>query len=283
MKIITPLFIAAIAHEANRAYCQSLGDDSQPVWAEAPEWQQQSALVGVEMHLANPEATPEQSHESWLAQKVAEGWVYGEAKDPENKVHPCCVPYEELPAEQKAKDYIFRGVVHAMAALAEQVEVEHAETGEGGTAVVEPVPATVQVSVGEQAVTFIGRRESFTDRLYGTGLTFSKGQTRVLPAEIAAKFLRHPDVFSPSTAVAGVRQADADDTETTLAEHAKRQDEQTAQINQLQDARDQVNQMTKDALEQYARTQVKPELDKRQKIGALRNKVRAWIDQIGIA
>ncbi len=283
MKIITPLLIAAIAHEANRAYCQSLGDDSQPVWAEAPEWQQQSALAGVEMHLANPEATPEQSHESWLAQKIAEGWVYGEVKDPENKFHPCCVPYEELPAEQKAKDYIFRGVVHAMAALAEQVEVEHARTGDGGTAVVEPAPATVDVAVGEKAVTFIGRRESFTDRLYGTGLTFSKGQTRVLPVEIAEKFLRHPDVFSPSAAVASVRQEDADDTEATLAEHAKRQDEQNAQINQLQDARDQVNQMTKDALEQYARTQFKQELDKRQKVGDLRNQVLAWIDQFGVA
>ena len=30
--------IARIAHEANRAYCQSIGDDSQPNWAEAGLW-----------------------------------------------------------------------------------------------------------------------------------------------------------------------------------------------------------------------------------------------------
>ena len=66
------------------------------------------------MHLANPDATPEQSHESWLEQKIADGWVYGAVKDPDAKTHPCCVPYEELPVEQKAKDYLFRAVVHAL-------------------------------------------------------------------------------------------------------------------------------------------------------------------------
>ena len=30
------------------------------------------------------------------------------------KEHPCFVPYEELPTEQKAKDFLFRGVVHAL-------------------------------------------------------------------------------------------------------------------------------------------------------------------------
>lgn len=100
--------IARVAHEINRAYCASLGDVSQPAWEDAPEWQKASALVGVDMHLAKPDATPEQSHESWLAQKTAEGWKFGPVKDAEKKEHPCCVPYAELPAEQKAKDYLFR-------------------------------------------------------------------------------------------------------------------------------------------------------------------------------
>lgn len=109
--------IARVAHEINRAYCASLGDTSQPAWEDAPEWQKNSALVGVDMHLAKPDATPEQSHESWLAQKLAEGWKHGPVKDAEKKEHPCCVPYADLPAEQKAKDYLFRGVVHALKAI----------------------------------------------------------------------------------------------------------------------------------------------------------------------
>lgn len=107
-------YIARVAHEVNRAYCQALGDDSQPPWAEAPDWQRQSALNGVELHLANDQLGPEASHEAWMAEKVEGGWIYGPTKDPEKKEHPCIVPFAELPREQQAKDYIFRAVVHAL-------------------------------------------------------------------------------------------------------------------------------------------------------------------------
>lgn len=107
------LRIARTCHEANRAYCAALGDLSQPSWEEAPQWQKDSAVAGVRFHIANPGAGPEASHESWLAQKEADGWVYGEEKDAEAKTHPCMVPFAELPQEQQAKDYIFRAIVHA--------------------------------------------------------------------------------------------------------------------------------------------------------------------------
>lgn len=38
--------IARVAHEVNKAYCEALGDMSQPVWEEAPEWQRASATSG---------------------------------------------------------------------------------------------------------------------------------------------------------------------------------------------------------------------------------------------
>lgn len=106
--------IAKVAHEINRAYCQSVGDDSQPTWEDAPEWQKSSAVKGVEFHISNPDATPENSHKSWLKQKTEEGWKYGPIKNPETKEHPCFVAYSELPKEQKAKDYLFRQVVHSL-------------------------------------------------------------------------------------------------------------------------------------------------------------------------
>lgn len=105
--------IASIAHEANRAYCDSLGDKSQLPWADAPQWQRDSAIKGVEFHLDNPSASASASHESWLAVKRAEGWTYGEVKDVEKKTHPCFVPYEGLPIEQRQKDYLFRAIVHS--------------------------------------------------------------------------------------------------------------------------------------------------------------------------
>lgn len=105
---------ARTAHEVNRAYCQAIGDNSQPTWADAPLWQRTSAIEVVRFHQDNPEATPENSHESWLKTKVADGWVYGPVKDPEKKEHPCMRPYAELPLELRVKDHLFRAVVHAM-------------------------------------------------------------------------------------------------------------------------------------------------------------------------
>jgi len=106
--------IARVAHEANRAYCLAIGDTSQLPWDEAPEWQRKSAINGVAFHRANPDAGPDHSHNEWLREKEADGWKFGPVKNPEKKEHPCFVPYDELPTEQKAKDFIFRGVVHSL-------------------------------------------------------------------------------------------------------------------------------------------------------------------------
>lgn len=105
---------ARVAHEINRAYCASIGDQSQAPWNEAPQWQRDSAVNGVRFHLGNPGATPEQSHESWMAEKRAAGWVYGAVKDADAKTHPAFLPYAELPQEQRSKDYLFRAVIDVM-------------------------------------------------------------------------------------------------------------------------------------------------------------------------
>lgn len=56
--------IAKVCHEANRAYCSTLGDNSQVSWEDAPEWQISSAINGVQYHLDNPGSKPEDSHNS---------------------------------------------------------------------------------------------------------------------------------------------------------------------------------------------------------------------------
>lgn len=106
--------IAQIAHEANRVYCESIGDMSQPAWKDAPDWQKVSAVHGVKFHINNPRASASASHENWYKQKQAEGWSYGPVKDPVRKQHPCFLPFGELPIEQQIKDHIFRSVVHAL-------------------------------------------------------------------------------------------------------------------------------------------------------------------------
>jgi hypothetical protein len=107
--------IARVAHEVNRAYCASIGDHSQPSWEDAPEWQRKSAITGVKYTLDNPDAEPSDSHRSWLAEKVRDGWSYGPVKDPVAKTHPCFVAYDLLPQEQRSKDYLFQAVVRSLA------------------------------------------------------------------------------------------------------------------------------------------------------------------------
>ena len=108
--------IARVCHEVNRAYCAAMGDMSQPAWDDAPEWQRSSARMGVDLHTRG-DFGPEASHISWMKQKIEEGWTYGEVKDPAAKTHPCIVPFDRLPREQQAKDFIFRAVVHALASV----------------------------------------------------------------------------------------------------------------------------------------------------------------------
>ena len=248
--------IAKVAHQINLAYCLSLGDSSVPLWDEATEEHRNSLLFGVDMHLANPDATPEQSHESWLAQRVADGWVYGEVKD-----------------------YLFRAVVHALRDEPDPVVASVAEPQP-----VARVAQVVVVSVGEIGVKYIGRRERFVDRVFGTGLGFEQGQVRVLPNVIARKFLRHADQFEEAEmdASAPVAAESTDETAQALAKAKKLQDEQTLEQNQLQDVRDQVASMTKKGLEEFAMTKYNQKLDTTKKVGDLRVEVTSFIDRFGV-
>lgn len=108
--------IAAICHETNAAYCRQIGDNSQPSWENAPDWQRESAINGVQFHLDNPLANPIDSHDNWSKEKIADGWMYGPVKDPERKLHPCLVDYELLPVAQRRKDSLFIGVIRALSA-----------------------------------------------------------------------------------------------------------------------------------------------------------------------
>jgi ryanodine receptor 2 len=46
------------------------------------------------------------THEHWAAQRIADGWVYGPARNDARKEHPCLVPYEQLPDSEKEYDRI---------------------------------------------------------------------------------------------------------------------------------------------------------------------------------
>jgi ryanodine receptor 2 len=43
-------------------------------------------------------------HDVWAETRIKQGWKYGEQRNDELKTHPCLVPYEELPEEEKEYD-----------------------------------------------------------------------------------------------------------------------------------------------------------------------------------
>lgn len=226
--------IATIAHGINLAYSASLGDHSHLPWEETPEELKKSIEYGVKMHLENPETTPEQSHESWLKQKEVDGWVYGEVKDLKNKTHPCILPYDQLPAEQKTKDYLFKAVVTLLRDLPDPDDVS-ALNGELvklqlQVAAHKAKPQSVAaVPVAGVTIVYQGPKEQYQDNLYGTKLVFNRGVARTVPSNFAKQFLSHPEFQETETEQTAGSEVQ-DDTAVILAQQAdKKKQEQERQ------------------------------------------------------
>lgn len=43
-------------------------------------------------------------HEVWAETRIKQGWTYGPERNDELKTHPCLIPYEELPEDEKEYD-----------------------------------------------------------------------------------------------------------------------------------------------------------------------------------
>lgn len=106
--------IAKVCHQANKAFCESNGDQSQKNWEDAEDWQRDSAEKGVKYRMDNPDAGHDAQHNSWMKEKTDQGWVYGEVKDAEAKTHPCIIPFDQLPEFQQKKDALFCAIVDAL-------------------------------------------------------------------------------------------------------------------------------------------------------------------------
>lgn len=50
------------------------------------------------------EKMAENVHEVWAQNRLRQGWTYGPVRDDVNRKHPCLVPYNRLPEEEKDYD-----------------------------------------------------------------------------------------------------------------------------------------------------------------------------------
>lgn len=134
----------------------------------------------------------------------------------------------------------------------------------------------------ETAVTYMGRETPFVDRIYRSRLTFNPGQTRMLPALLAAKLLRHAE-FTPGDEpeAPAVPEAKTDDT-SALLDEAKKVDElqrekEDARFNLLQ----QIDKMDKQALRDWTKQTYQQDLPGNLGLDKMRDRVRGFIDQFG--
>lgn len=55
-------------------------------------------LIGLAEQMA------ENVHDVWAATRISQGWEYGLERNDVEKKHPCLVPYDQLPEEEKVFD-----------------------------------------------------------------------------------------------------------------------------------------------------------------------------------
>lgn len=70
------------------------------------------------------------THEVWALQRIRGGWRYGPQRDDERKLHPCLVPYDELPDSEKEIDrQTARETLKVILALGYRIEPAQGNSG----------------------------------------------------------------------------------------------------------------------------------------------------------
>ena len=287
------LNIAIVCHNVNSAYARAIGEDEQGIlpWENLPQNVRTGVQSAVETYLTNPDTTPKQLHDLWSESRKADGWVYGEVKDFDAKTHPCLVPYDELPIEQRVKDYLFKQVIDSVKHLPDQenfmaIEGEVIKLRQENLELrdslrnSQPTFAPTQTKVGT-TIQYVGNKLMYTDNAYGTGLTFTSGQARTVPADIAENFLRHPEFkLFKSGDLGEVAQPEETEEQMERREQAARGEKEREELQH--DEIMQVRQMKKRELVEYANTRYNQKLSERDTVEVLQGAVIQMIEQFGV-
>ena len=150
-------------------------------------------------------------------------------------------------------------------------------------------------------VQYVGKRQSYTDSLYGTG-DWTKGEIKPVHDVTAVRMLKHTDQYqAPKSEAKSSKTAKKDaaaETENATVSTSEATAEAVIAIDAdvvgepkpaesedekaSQDARDSVAHMDKDALLNYAQVHFRQSLDKRMAVEGIRQKVVGLIDQFGL-
>src|SRR6266700_2352439 len=94
--------IAEVCHVANMTVQKLLHDECPSLsWDDEDEFIKKTSVGEVQMILAG--RNPEDTHNEWCERLFDQGYICGLVKSREMKTHPCLVPFNDLPVEQKRK------------------------------------------------------------------------------------------------------------------------------------------------------------------------------------
>lgn len=64
-----------------------------------------TSAVSLEAELLQlAERLAENTHDVWARERLEQGWKYGPCRSDDRKEHPCLIPYDMLPEEEKVYD-----------------------------------------------------------------------------------------------------------------------------------------------------------------------------------
>lgn len=136
--------IGMAVHEANRVWCEINGDNTKLPWGVSQGHLRASTRRGVAalvVKLNDGEMPdPEESHENWCVDKLANGWKFDDTYSPENKKHPNLVPWADLSEFERAKDTIFMDVVVTLYNGLQAVQLHKRQQAHPQDVAVEPHP-----------------------------------------------------------------------------------------------------------------------------------------------
>lgn len=111
---LQPEAIGCIVHQANKALCEVLGDDSHKDWVVTIPDIKEVTVAGIVDIVNNPDMTSKDLFENWKKDKISRGYSFGPVKDDVAKTHPSLVDYDKLPPEQRIKDVLLLAIVKAI-------------------------------------------------------------------------------------------------------------------------------------------------------------------------
>lgn len=153
-------------------------------------------------------------------------------------------------------------------------------------------------------IRYIGKRPEYRENTYGSGLLFIKGESQTVSDELGAMLLRHKDQYElvggKQKPVVVEAKIDPVEVNAVLALQALQEPQEQepaseeslpapkkvdeGEENALQDARDAVALMDKDALSDYAKVNFAGhKVSKNMALDNMRAKVIGLIDQYGLA